>query len=210
MKAKEVEDRAVVCVSRSTGKYSIRKNGYLFWTGKETNQWAKEHYDERDKQIWETDNKKEAKDELEAMAINTPLPAFGSPMPGHVSPEYVIPYLVHGVDVTTSSLWKSREYRIIWSSDVLIREVITGSRKMKLRPLSDLINEIEHGKEKFFPVNYWEEHIDRVKIEDELVNMATNNYCDFHLPYCVMQKLIEWRFDVFGLIGKNLAEEIKA
>ena len=86
-----------------------------------------------------------------------------------VDPEYVLPYAPHEVRTTAHSHPKSEERVMYWHSDTLMREVVYGDRKMILHPLSRLIEEIEHGGEKFFPVNYWEEHLDRVKIEDELV-----------------------------------------
>lgn len=68
-----------------------------------------------------------------------------------------------------------------------------------LRPLSDLTKEIEHKGRKFVPLDeikkwvvpYWDE------------KRSLNPIRDWR--YRDIQKLLEWHFDVFGLIDKNLA-----
>ena len=63
-----------------------------------------------------------------------------------------------------------------------------------LRPLSDLTKEIEVNGERFVP-NYWfGRSLHLQSILDE----------KFH----IVQKLIQWHFDVFGLIEENLAIDI--
>ena len=80
--------------------------------------------------------------------------------------------------------------------------------KLHLRPLSDLVKESEHNGEKFFPSGSFGHKLQGHLIEGELENMAENNYCDGFLSWFVMEKLIEWRFDVFGLIDKGYAIDI--
>lgn len=87
-----------------------------------------------------------------------------------------------------------------------------------LRPLSDLTKEIEHDGEKFVP-NVKLKHI-RIGIDIYKplnldrpleINIETENYSqqiDLYDGYLVVQKLIEWHFDVFGLIDKDLAVDI--
>jgi hypothetical protein len=68
------------------------------------------------------------------------------------------------------------------------------SMKPILRPLSDLTKEIEVNGERFVP-NYWfGRSLHLQSILDE----------KFH----IVQKLIQWHFDVFGLIEENLAIDI--
>ena len=96
-----------------------------------------------------------------------------------------------------------------------------GNCKPILRPLSDLTKEIEHNGEKFVPIetlkrlaknrNYncveGDYHIKMFELQKEGIFTMKNwlqidiNNC----PYWIMQKLFEWHFDVFGLIGNNLA-----
>lgn len=76
--------------------------------------------------------------------------------------------------------------------------------KPLLRPLSDLTKEITHNGETFVPIQ----------------NIAIYSPTDQGLPYLIEQiktgfievivfnKLIEWHFDVFGLIGKELAIDL--
>lgn len=54
MKNMKFEHQITVCKSNKTGLYSIRKEGYLFWTGIKTNEWV----DEKDgDKIWEHDDR---------------------------------------------------------------------------------------------------------------------------------------------------------
>ena len=75
--------------------------------------------------------------------------------------------------------------------------------KLALRPLSDLNKEIEHNGEKFVP----QKRIHQLDFEWLITSEK---------PYELVQKsdyehfikLLEWHFDVFGLIEKNLAIDI--
>ena len=88
-----------------------------------------------------------------------------------------------------------------------------------LRPLSDLTKEIEHNGEKFVP--YYQLKVlglvktASLRFETIILELDRNrifyipDYHDFfQLPYQVVQKLISWHFDVFGLIEKGLAIDI--
>lgn len=89
-----------------------------------------------------------------------------------------------------------------------------------LRPLSDLTKEIEHNRESFVPVEWFEIGDDsnesleydfvNIKIIEKLEVIAVHKIhreLSF-IPYGVVQKLFEWHFDVFGLIDKGLAVDI--
>lgn len=76
--------------------------------------------------------------------------------------------------------------------------VIFGIKPI-LRNLSDLTKEIEHNGEKFVPIDYFlGEDVDLVENAVQINDLS-------YLPYNIVQKLLEWNFDVFGLIEKGLA-----
>ena len=72
--------------------------------------------------------------------------------------------------------------------------------KLLLRPLSDLKKEIEHDGERFVPetkleVGHWSPHH----------KTSWNDRDIYELPYGVIELLLSWHFDVFGLIEQGLA-----
>jgi hypothetical protein len=71
--------------------------------------------------------------------------------------------------------------------------------KLILRPLSDLVEEIKHGDEKFIPVDRFCANTKELEIKHTIMKT----------PYWVVVKLLEWHFDVFRLIDKGLAIDIK-
>jgi hypothetical protein len=71
-----------------------------------------------------------------------------------------------------------------------------------LRPLSDLTKEIEHNEEKFVPMDVLYDDFR----ETDLLHFNPKNM--FNQSYNLVQKLLEWHFDVFGLIDKGLAVSI--
>jgi len=68
-----------------------------------------------------------------------------------------------------------------------------------LRPLSDLTKEIEVNGEKFVPKDIIEELHSSECIRWILCNDIYE--CKYH----VIEKLLEWHFDIYGLIENNLA-----
>ena len=77
-----------------------------------------------------------------------------------------------------------------------------------LRSLSDLTKEIEVNGEKFVPMK---KILDQ-KTLDSYKLKKMYRFGEFDkikkLPYDLFQKLLEWKFDVFGLIEKGLAIDI--
>lgn len=67
------------------------------------------------------------------------------------------------------------------------------------RSLSQLTKEIEHNGEKFVPMD-----IIRKDYIGEAIGLNTATW-----SHRVVQKLLEWHFDIHGLIENNLAIEIK-
>ena len=103
-----------------------------------------------------------------------------------------------------------------------------------LRPLNDLANEITHNDKKFHPLaclliskypKWFVEHCDSEKYKHITIDF-TGKYAEAFITYQathsiqldstyilnesfnIIQKLLEWHFDVFGLIEKGLAISI--
>jgi hypothetical protein len=68
-----------------------------------------------------------------------------------------------------------------------------------LRPLSDLVKNIEIDGEKFVPIDKLEEMFGQTIFPQLPMNCQS---------YILMQKLFEWHFDVFGLIPEGIAIDI--
>jgi len=94
-----------------------------------------------------------------------------------------------------------------------------------LRPLSDLIKEIEVNREKFVPIVELSGYKDlkgeisfgysHKKYYVKIRIQSTNEWACHTTPsdlysmdYFTVQKLLEWHFDIYGLIEANLAIDI--
>ena len=79
-----------------------------------------------------------------------------------------------------------------------------------LRPLSDLTKEIEHKGEKFVPIdelnNIGDAECDRYNDYFNEENISDVNW--LLEPFIIFQKLIEWHFDITGLIEKGEAIDV--
>ena len=97
--------------------------------------------------------------------------------------------------------------------------------KLILRPICDLTKEIEHNGEKFIPIDELTEgDTVSMSLPDYSSDWNEKNYYSFeryleewisgdkyHLnffPFGFVHKLIEWHFDIYGLIEKGLAVDI--
>jgi hypothetical protein len=83
-----------------------------------------------------------------------------------------------------------------------------------LRPLSQLTTEIEHNGEKFVPINVIRKfglgHVDFITTEREgWIEDYGNEGWISRLPYGILEFLLSLHFDIYGLIDKNLAIELK-
>lgn len=86
------------------------------------------------------------------------------------------------------------------------------------RPLSDLTKEITVSGETFVPIDKLEEIHKGIDIYQPLnleypieINIQTEDYSqdiDLHDGYLIIQKLLEWHFDIFRLIHAGLAIDI--
>jgi hypothetical protein len=75
-----------------------------------------------------------------------------------------------------------------------------------LHPLSDLTKEIEVNGEKFVPISELKSQCS-YEISNEIDKFIIyKNYGD--MPYWVIKKLLEWHFDIYGLIENGLAIDI--
>ncbi len=107
-----------------------------------------------------------------------------------------------------------------WDKSGLLWSVLTeggakpGIDKVKpiLRPLSDLTKEIEVGGEKFVPLNKlaFTNNLKMYQfIDGAFYSLNYAKYLEIkEMPYIVVEKLLEWHFDIHGLIEKNLAIDI--
>lgn len=74
-----------------------------------------------------------------------------------------------------------------------------------LRPLSDLNSEIEFNNRKFNPID------ELAEIEEVVVLQYSFEFFETsmkYLPHWIVQQLLEWHFDIFGLIDNGLAISI--
>ena len=99
---------------------------------------------------------------------------------------------------------------------------IDGVEEIKpiLRPLSDLIKPIEHKGETFMPTEWFEigdadnDSIEydygNIKLIKTLETISINNVVHdiAYLPFAVVLKLIEWKFDIADLISKGEAIDV--
>jgi hypothetical protein len=100
--------------------------------------------------------------------------------------------------------------------DGTTREQHISDYKPILRPLSDLKKEIEHSGEKFVPIDWLNENKSVSLIigirpntgEETVFNERTNSSNIRFFEHCIIEKLLEWHFDIFNLLSKNLAIDI--
>ena len=125
--------------------------------------------------------------------------------------KHLAPYLPYGLELQ----FKDEDGRI-WGKTLAVNSsemknelgialVMTHENyKPLLRPLSDLTKEIEHNGEKFVP--YKALGIDNT-FGDNLDDFLEMDIGDT-MSYNCIEQLIEWHFDVFGLIEARLAMDI--
>ena len=120
--------------------------------------------------------------------------------------EEIVPYLPYGLKCKSTTILFGEEDNGIYEMGLIsMRGVLKGTGKPILRPLSDLTKEIEVDGEKFVPaieLNWSNITTDILSKSINLTNKFNNL---FAFDY---KKLLEWHFDVFGLIEKGLAIDI--
>lgn len=131
--------------------------------------------------------------------------------------EDLAPYLPYGLKIDTKGYF----YEFILTPIELdVASFNEKGWKPILRPLSDLTKEIEHNRERFMPSEWFEigdegnnsEEYDsgNIKLVKNIqwASLDSSGHDARRLPYGVVIKLIEWHFDVFGLIEKGLAVDL--
>ncbi len=114
--------------------------------------------------------------------------------------EYLAPYLPYGLKVSKIHTLHARQG--IGNIYHVIDAVNEGKLQYRpiLRPLSDLTKEIDHNGERFVPQSKMS-HLDLEWLITSKNLIMKTNYED-------VLKLLEWNFDVFGLIDQGLAIDI--
>ena len=134
--------------------------------------------------------------------------------------KHVAPYLPYELLIFDSHFGR-KNIKMVLENDtfdiskgVKVQDVLGGECfKPILRPISDLIKEIEVNGKKFVPVEYLNdnyyvqfsndiEDINELRPADGLREFYLDDILEF------TSKLFEWHFDVFGLIKDNLATDI--
>jgi hypothetical protein len=127
------------------------------------------------------------------------------------------PYLPYGLKVQHTTFLEFGKNRVVIDTlDSLCADCATFESSMDyylidpedneceikpiLRPLSDLTKSIEHNGEKFVPQDILN-HLD-------LEWVITSDNLVMKMNYEDVLKLLEWHFDIFGLIEKGLAIDI--
>lgn len=102
-----------------------------------------------------------------------------------------------------------------------IEGVVEYQRKLILHPMSDFEKEIEHNGERFIPsgrinqefhkINGYNARIKYVKSDSfpkDQMEFAGSCHGILSIDYWIVDQLIEWRFDVLGLIPAGTAYNI--
>lgn len=132
--------------------------------------------------------------------------------------KHLAPYLSYGLEFICICP-DSMEYEVSQVSNIhLGNEIIEvgatefefsdlGGEEIKpiLRPLSDLTKEIEYNGEKIFPVEWLEDKYFTTDLHSQCNRIIEDERWINHCDYLLIQYLLEWHFDVFGLIEKGLA-----
>lgn len=128
---------------------------------------------------------------------------------------HLAPYLPYGLKLQTTNL-DVVELETLSRTSINIkgRTWVYGSYcdiedvKPILRPMSDLEEQIDHDGYEFVPIEWLENRYDTLDIHEQAKRLIETinwvNQCD----YMLIMHLIEWHFDVFGLIDQGLAISI--
>ena len=124
-----------------------------------------------------------------------------------------LPFLMKGIDIKEPELIQLVEglmpSSILTESD----ELPYGMFKPILRPLEDLFFNLDIENESQKPFEYLEDFAD-TETEKMFLDIIENQNTKFILekiqyaPFSFIQKLLEWHFDIFGLIDAKLAVDI--
>lgn len=130
-------------------------------------------------------------------------------METHLTIKHLAGYLPYGLKIKTTHGWATMVTLNEWSVNGDCEESYcyetedTTDFKPILRPLSDLTKAIEVNGEKFVP------HIKlggRPNLKDYDIEYLSKHIDN--MSFGLIQKLLEWHFDIYGLIENNLAIDI--
>lgn len=140
--------------------------------------------------------------------------------------KHIAPYIPYGVEglFTLSSVANIPKHKDEERIKLMTEDNIAFFRsfcKLILRPLSDLDKDITHNGKTFNPVKELVEltkssnaliafyGLNTVGLADYLEDVANyGNINPKYLSYPLAQKLMEWHFDIHGLIERGLAIDI--
>ena len=121
--------------------------------------------------------------------------------------KHIAPYLPYGLKIMVVGY--NRLNAIVSLTPSYLAD--TTGVKLILRPLSDLTKEIEFNGKRFIP-DLWFNDTDYTDyFEEDFLRGITRRKNPYNIKQCsyqVIQKLIEWHFDIFGLIEEGLAIDI--
>ena len=119
--------------------------------------------------------------------------------------KHLAPYLSYGLKI--HSMYKVKDSSPIifeMKTDNIDIVISHDSRKPILRPLSDLVKVIEIDGGMFTPIYHNAFHEDKYNLGEYM-----NGFSHYKsIKYGIIERLLEWHFDVFGLIEKGIAIDI--
>jgi hypothetical protein len=130
--------------------------------------------------------------------------------------KHLLPYLAYdlkAIDVDNGSVRRvtllhfSYDMKTVGHNHLLYEGLLLKKHKPILRPLSDLTNE-EEGQLFGSRLNWLIEEYSTRPIHSIFTQILENNQWVLCLEYFLFEHLLEWHFDVFGLIEKGLAIDI--
>ena len=134
--------------------------------------------------------------------------------------EHLAAYLPYGVSVSCCFLEGTKTIvpRLFvtvnpWSDmrkGVSIGQVSHYSGKLLLRPLSQLTEVIEHNGNQLCPIEWLEDRYYTLGLHKECERLLENGGHKWinHMSHLLVIHLLEWHFDIYGLLDSGLAEPI--
>lgn len=133
--------------------------------------------------------------------------------------KHYVAYLLHDVQVLSDTYIDEKKgvhpiFKILNASNLI--DFFSGSKKLILLPLSDLRKTIEINGKRFVPYKKLYNIGKNLSYSDHFISHYLDRFTrnldlDYILsvtPYFIIQKLLEWHFDIFGLIKSGLAIDI--
>ena len=146
-----------------------------------------------------------------------------NPMKKELTIKELAPYLPYKLQIQVKTIWPGGSAINIETMELLTEEALTTENndcffhdpdgdtiwKPLLRNLTSLTKEIEHNGERFVPLDQIQKEVDWCDAYTEWWDYQEPNFDSMMMngPYEVIQILLSWHFDVFGLIPSGLAIE---